>query len=328
MMKRPIWNGTISFGLLNIPVVLQSAEKRVDLHFRMIDSRSNTPIRYERVNAETGEEVPWNDVVQAFEYEKGNYVILSKDDIAKVAPEGKETIEIEAFVDRQLISPMFFEKPYYLLPGKKSEKGYVLLRETLKEKKRAGIGHVIIRTRRYLCMVLAEDDMLILNLLRFHQEIVSRDEFQFPESDFKKFRISPAEIDMAAKLIDSMTVPWEAEKYIDDYRERLVALVEKRIAGNKGLVQETTDDDVSEDTTASNVVDFMDLLKKSLQKKSNAAGSEASRAANKRQNVADKPVSQARKSKSAAASGKKSPVKKTSSKKSAASEPPKKRRQS
>lgn len=324
-MKRPIWNGTISFGLLNIPVVLQSAEKRVDLHFRMIDSRSNTPIRYERVNAETGEEVPWNDVVQAFEYEKGNYVILSKDDIAKVAPEGKETIEIEAFVDRQLISPMFFEKPYYLLPGKKSEKGYVLLRETLKEKNRGGIGHVIIRTRRYLCIVLAEDDMLILNLLRFHQEIVSRDEFQFPESDFKKFRISQAEIDMATKLVDSMTVPWQAEKYIDDYRERLVALVEKRIAGNKGLVQEP-EEDAAEETTASNVVDFMDLLKKSLQKKGGAAPAQKSVSTDKKDE--EKPKRRGTRNKSSTIPAKKSTAKKSASKKSVGSEAASKRRRS
>jgi DNA end-binding protein Ku len=324
-MKRPIWNGTISFGLLNIPVVLQSAEKRVDLHFRMIDSRSNTPIRYERVNAETGEEVPWNDVVQAFEYEKGNYVILSKDDIAKVAPEGKETIEIEAFVDRQLISPMFFEKPYYLLPGKKSEKGYVLLRETLNEKNRGGIGHVIIRTRRYLCIVLAEDDMLILNLLRFHQEIVSRDEFQFPESDFKKFRISQAEIDMATKLVDSMTVPWQAEKYIDDYRERLVALVEKRIAGNKGLVQEP-EEDAAEETTASNVVDFMDLLKKSLQKKGGAAPAQKSVSTDKKDE--EKPKRRGTRNKSSTIPAKKSTAKKSSSKKSVGSEAASKRRRS
>lgn len=280
-MKRPIWNGTISFGLLNIPVVLQSAERRVDLHFRMIDSRSKTPIRYERVNSETGEEVPWQDIVQAFEYQKGDYVILSKDDIAKVAPEGKETIEIEAFIDRSEISPMYFEKPYYLLPGKKSEKGYVLLRETLKEQGRVGIGHVIIRTRRYLCAVLAEDDMLILNLLRFHQEVVDRDEFEFPESDFKKFRISNAEIDMAAKLIDSMTLPWKPAEYIDDYRQRLVALVEKRLERQQGLVHEVEDDGQEAETTASNVIDFMDLLKKSLQKKAGDTDS-ASKAVTKK----------------------------------------------
>ena len=274
-MKRPIWNGTISFGLLNIPVVLQAAEKRVDLHFRMIDSRSNKPIRYERVNSETGEEVPWQDIVQAFEYEKGNYVILSKDDIAKVAPEGKETIEIEAFVDRAEISPLYFEKPYYLLPGKKAEKGYVLLRETLNEKNRAGIGHVIIRTRRYLCVVLAEGDMLILNLLRFEQEVVDRAEFEFPENDYKKWRISHAEIDMATKLIDSMTVPWNPADYIDDYRERLIALVEKRLAGKKGLVHEEAEDAHAEEATASNVIDFMDLLKKSLKKKASTNADES-----------------------------------------------------
>src|SRR5690606_1765677 len=116
-MPRPVWNGMISFGLLNIPVSLIAAEKRVDLHFRMIDSRNNQPVRYERVNAETGEEVPWKDIVQAFEYEKGNYVVLSKEDIQRAAPEGKESIDIEAFVDRGAIDMVYYEKPYYLLPG-------------------------------------------------------------------------------------------------------------------------------------------------------------------------------------------------------------------
>ncbi|MDB6060319.1 MAG: Ku protein [Verrucomicrobiaceae bacterium] len=263
-MARPIWNGIISFGLLNVPVSLQSAEKRVDLHFRMIDSRTNKPIRYERVNSETGEEVPWKNIVQAFEYEKGNYVVLSKEEIAKAAPEGKETIEIAAFVERDSITPLYFEKPYYLLPGKKAEKGYVLLREILQNTQRVGIGHVIIRTRRYLCAVLAIDRMLVLNLLRFAQEVVSPDEFEFPETDLKKFRITKAEIDMATQLIDTMSVPWNPESYIDDHRQRLSELVEKQLASKKGLIHE--DEDADEPTeAATNVVDFMALLKKSLQ---------------------------------------------------------------
>lgn len=137
-MARPIWTGTLSFGLLNVPVSLMSGERSVDLHFRMLDSRSNTPIRYERVNAETGDEVPWKDIVKAFEYKKGSYVVLDPDDIKAASAEGREAVEVEAFVDAASIGPEYFEKPYVLVPGKKAEKGYVLLRETLKRTGKIG----------------------------------------------------------------------------------------------------------------------------------------------------------------------------------------------
>lgn len=263
-MPRPVWNGVISFGLLNIPVSLMSAERRVDLHFRMVDSRNNKPVRYERVNTETGEEVPWKDIVQAFEYEKGNYVVLSKEEIASASPEGKESIDIEAFVDRSNINVTYFEKPYYLLPGKKSEKGYVLLRELLREKNCVGIGHVIIRTRRYLCAVLPIDRMLVLNLLRFHQELVAPDSFDLPADDLKQFRVNKRELDMAGQLVDSMTIPWRPEDFIDDYRERLSAIVEKRLASKQGLVRETEEHESDVEEAATNVVDFMSLLEQSL----------------------------------------------------------------
>jgi DNA end-binding protein Ku len=272
-MARPLWNGVISFGLLNIPISLQSAERRVDLHFRMIDNRSQKPIRYERVNAETGEEVPWKDIVQAFEYKKGNYVVLSKEDIAAAAPHGKESIDIDAFVDRDAISPMYFEKPYYLIPGKKAEKGYALLRTILKTTHRAGIGYVIIRTRRYLAAVLVEGEALVLNLLRFQQEVVGAEDFSFPPDDLRALRISSREIEMAKQLVDSMTVKWDVASYTDDYRETLMKIVEKRLGSKRGLIQEVPEE--PEVDTATNVVDFMALLKQSLQKKGGSRGEKA-----------------------------------------------------
>jgi DNA end-binding protein Ku len=270
-MPRPIWNGVISFGLLNVPVALYTGEKRVDLHFRMVDSRSKTPIRYERVNAETGEEVPWKDIVQAFEYEKGNYVVLSEAELASVAPEGKESIELDEFVERSAIPSEFFEKPYYLVAGKKAEKGYVLLREVLRRRDLAGIGHVMIRTRRYLCAVLVRDDALVLNLLRFQQEIVPLKDFSFPDANLKALRISTRELEMAEQLIESMTVGWEPARYVDDYRERLVKLVDKHVAKKQGLVRETAADESEPENAATNVVDFMALLKNSLQGKRKVA---------------------------------------------------------
>jgi DNA end-binding protein Ku len=264
IMARPIWTGIISFGLLNVPVGLYSAERRVDLHFRMLDSRDNKPIRYERVNAETGEEVPWKNIVKAFEYEKGNYVVLQDEDLDAVAPEGKETIDIESFVDRTAINPMYYEKPYYLVPGKKAEKGYVLLRETLRKTDRVGLGHVIIRARRYLSIVMVVDDALVLNLLRFGQELVPSSSFNFPSDDLKAYRITPRELEMAEQLVESMAAPWEPEGYRDDYRERLSDIVEQRLASKENVVYRDERAEEVPENAATNVVDFTALLKQSL----------------------------------------------------------------
>ena len=215
MAARPIWNGTITFGLLNIPVQLMPGERHVDLHFRMLDSRNNARIRYERVNEETGEEVPWKEVVKAFEYDKGNYVVLDKEDFAKAAPESTESVDIEAFVDATDIGPEYFEKPYYLVPAKKAEKGYVLLRETLKRLKTAGLARVVIRTREYLALVLPRDDALLLMLLRYPQEIVAEDEYAFPDKKISAYRVSQKELDMAETLVKSMVGKWKPDAYKD-----------------------------------------------------------------------------------------------------------------
>ena len=189
-MARPIWTGTISFGLLNIPIRLMTAERRVDLHFRMLDSRDQSPVRYERVNAETGDEVPWKDIVKAFEYDKGSYVVMEKEDFDKAAPESTESVDIEAFIDPAQIGPEYYEKPYYLVPNKKAEKGYVLLRDTLRQSGLAGLARVVIRTRQYLSLILPREDALILILVRFPQELVPAEEYDFPSAEQGSYRIS------------------------------------------------------------------------------------------------------------------------------------------
>lgn len=266
-MARPIWTGTLSFGLLNVPVSLMPGEHSVDLHFRMLDNRSNTPVRYERVNAETGEEVPWKEIVKAFEYEKGSYVVLEPDDIKSAASEGREAVEVKAFVDAGSIGPEYFEKPYILVPGKKAEKGYVLLRETLKRTGKIGIARVVIRTREYLCAVMPRDNSLLLMLLRYPQELVDADDYKIPEGAVSEYRISPKEMEMATQLIDSMSDEWTPGDYRDEFRERLHAVIEKRLK-SKGVVTPPTEDEGEAPENAStNVVDFMALLQKSLETK-------------------------------------------------------------
>lgn len=262
-MARPIWTGTLSFGLLNVPVSLMSGERRVDLHFRMLDSRNNKPVRYERVNAETGDEVPWKDIVKAFEYNKGSYVVLKPEDIKSAAPESHESIDVEAFVDADAIGPQFFEKPYFLVPGKKAEKGYVLLRETLRKTKRVGIARVVIRTREYLCAVIPQGDALVLNLLRYAQELVDPQDYAFPAKGVAAYRISKSELTMAEQLIESMAGEWSPGDFKDEFRARLSKVIEKRIKG-KGVVKALEEPDNLPADAATNVVDFMALLKKSV----------------------------------------------------------------
>jgi DNA end-binding protein Ku len=278
-MARPIWNGTISFGLLNVPVQLHSGERSVDLHFRMLDSRDNTPVRYERVNSETGEEVPWKEIVKGFEYTKGSYVVIDEQDIRKAAPESTETVEIEAFCDRDEIDPMYFEKPYYLVPSKKAEKGYVLLREVLAKTNKVGIARVVIRTRQYLAALSPRGDALMLDLMRFPQEIVKADEFELPKGNSKSYRVTPAELSMATQLIEAMTKKWSADDYQDEFRAKLRKIIDDQIARQKGkkVREQTEEAEPAEATT--NVVDFMELLKRSLHKDGKKGGRAAPRKA-------------------------------------------------
>jgi DNA end-binding protein Ku len=267
-MARPIWNGTLSFGLLNIPIQLMPGERKADeIHFRMLDARNKAPVRYERVNAETGEEVPWKEIVKAYEYSKGNYVVLDPEDIAAAASEHKEVIEMEAFVEREAISPAYLEKPYVLVPGKKAEKGYVLLREVLEKTRRVGIGRVVIRTREYLAMVLPQDDALMLILLRFPQELVDLSDYKLPEGGAAKWKISAKEMEMATTLLESMADEWKPEDYKDEFRERMAEVIRKRIKQKGATTTVEDEEEATPHDATTNVVDFMALLKQSLEKK-------------------------------------------------------------
>ena len=263
-MARPIWTGTLSFGLLNVPVSLMSGERKVDLHFRMLDSRDKKPIRFERVNADTGDEVPWKEIVKAFEYDKGSYVIVEEQDIRSAAPESHETVEVETFVDAADIDPRYFEKPYILVPGKKAEKGYVLLRETLRDTGKVGIAKVVIRTREYLAAVMPQGDALILLLLRYQQEVVDPEDFKLPSGAVSEYRITAKEQEMAKQLIESMSGKWQPEDYHDEFRGKLEQILRKRIQAKGGTTQVDDEPAPYEDATT-NVVDFMSLLQKSLQ---------------------------------------------------------------
>ena len=262
-MARPVWSGTLSFGLLNIPVSLMSGERRTDISFRMLDARNNAPIRYERVNAETGDEVPWKDIVKAFEYDKGSYVVLEPEDIKSAAPESHDAIEVEGFVAGDAISPQYFEKPYVLVPAKKAEKGYVLLREALARTGKIGIARVVIRTRESLCAVMPQGNALLLLMMRYPQELVDISEYNIPEGGRGDYRINPKELEFSEQLIDTMSTDWQPEDYQDQFRERLQKVIKERMKAH-GVVKGEEEEHEHAEGAATNVVDFMSLLQQSI----------------------------------------------------------------
>ncbi|WP_287595295.1 Ku protein [Thermomonas sp.] len=274
-MPRPIWSGSLSFGLLNIPVQLMAGTRTTDLSFRMLDARDKSPIRYERVNAETGEEVPWKEIVKAFEYDKGSYVVLEQEDIRSAAPESHDAIEVEAFVDVEAIGPQYFEKPYVLVPAKRAEKGYVLLRETLKRTGRMGIARIVIRTRENLCALLPQGDALLLVMMRYPQELVDAGDYALPAGQAGDYRISPRELEMAEALIASMESEWKPAGYRDEFRARLQKVIEKRIKAKGGKVRKSLEEPALRDDATTNVVDFMSLLQKSIDAKRRTPASKA-----------------------------------------------------
>ncbi len=262
-MARPVWTGTLSFGLLNIPVSLMTGERKTDISFRMLDSRNKAPVRYERVNAETGEEVPWKDIVKAFEYEKGSYVVLEQEDIASAAPESHDAIEVEAFVEADAVGPRYFEKPYVLVPAKKAEKGYVLLREALQKTGKIGIARVVIRTREHLCAVIPHENALLLMMMRYPQELVDIGEYNIPEGAKGDYRISAKELAFSEQLIETMSGEWDPEAYHDEFRERLQKVIQERMKAD-GVVKRAAEEPEVEEGAATNVVDFMSLLQQSI----------------------------------------------------------------
>ncbi|MGO1541435.1 MAG: Ku protein [Luteimonas sp.] len=306
-MARPIWTGTLSFGLLNIPVRLMAGERRVDLQFRMLDSRNNARVRYERVNEETGEEVPWKEIVKAFEYDKGAYVVIEEDDIAAASPERRETIDIDVFVDAAEIGPEYFDKPYVLEPAAKAEKGYVLLRDVLARTGKAGIGRVVIRTREYLAAVLPRDDALVMLVLRFAQELVDPEEYRLPEGKSGKWKISEREVEMAEQLISSMSGDWDPDQFKDDFRVRLQKVIEERVRSKSIVQDEDHEDERPPEGAATNVIDFAELLKRSLEKKGGKRGGKtAKKSARKAAKKTKKAAKKATKKSAAKSGGKKS----------------------
>jgi DNA end-binding protein Ku len=263
-MPRGLWKGAISFGLVNVPVELFSAEKRsAEIDLTMLDKRDLAPVGYKRVNKATGKEVPWSEVVKGYEYEDEKYVVLSAEDFRRANVEAAKTVDIQAFVDLKEIPALFFERPYYLAPGRRGEKAYALLRDAMAKAGKAGIATVVIRTKQYLAALVPQDDALILNTLRYQDELKSAKDLDIPEK-LKGAKATSKELDMALTLIEDMADDWKPEKYRDTYHEDLMQRIEEKIKA--GQTEEITEPEKEErPAKGAEVIDLMSLLKKSVE---------------------------------------------------------------
>jgi DNA end-binding protein Ku len=262
-MARGLWKGAISFGLVNVPVELFSAEKRsAEIDLTMLDKRDLSPVGYKRYNKATGQDVPWAEIVKGYEYEDDKYVVLSEEDFRRANVEASKTVDIQAFVDLKEIAPLFFETPYYLAPGRRGEKAYALLRDAMKKSGKAGIATVLIRTRQYLAAVIAQDEMLVMETLRYADALKGVEELGIPSAALTQ-KASAKEIDMALRLIEDMSEKWQPEKFKDTYRDDLMARIEQKI--RQGQTQEITQPEKGEaEPAGADVIDLMALLKQSV----------------------------------------------------------------
>jgi len=266
---RSLWKGAITFGLVHIPIGLYSATEETDVDFDWLDRRTMDPVGYKRINKRTGKEIDSKDVVKGVEHGKGNYVVLSPEEIAEAFPRSTQTIEIEAFVELGEVPFVYLERPYYTAPINKGEKVYALLREALRDSGKAGLAKVVIHSKQHLAVLVPMGPVLVLNLLRWGGEIRSWADLPLPAES--KGQLKPAELKMAGQLIEGMSGKWSAEDYRDSFSEAISKLVEaKAKAGNTETVAPLEE---APQGQGAEVIDLTELLRRSL--KGGGEGSKA-----------------------------------------------------
>src|SRR5437667_3380917 len=215
---RAIWKGSISFSLVNIPISLYPATRSEDLKFRLLRKSDLSPVNYKRVAEADGKEVPWEEIVKGYEYEKGRFVVLKDEDFKRADIEATQSVDIVQFVTLEEIDPVFFDRPYYLEPDKKGAKAYALLLQSLKKNDKVGIAKVVIKTRQHLAAVKPEKNALVLELMHFAEELIDYNQLQIPG----QLAVGAKELDMANELIGRMAGKWEPDKYQDEYKHALL----------------------------------------------------------------------------------------------------------
>lgn len=257
---RGIWSGSISFGLLQIPVTLFTAESRRDeIHFRLLDKEHLAPIKYERVSSATGKPVPWDKIVKGYEYEKDEFVVLEPEDLAKANVRATQTLDIQDFVPMDDIDPAYFETPYYIVPQKRATKAYVLLRDALRHKKAAAIATFVLRTREHLCALMPVGDAIMLETLRFGHELKPAEDMPLPTKSDSGL-VGDREQQMAEQLVEGMMTEWDPSKYRDRYYADVMKMIEEKAKTGTTRQKHTQ----VPGKVATDVVDLLDLLKKSV----------------------------------------------------------------
>lgn len=266
--RRPkglVWNGLVSFGLVNIPVSLHSGESVKELHFTMLDRRDLSPIGYRKINKSTGDEVPAGRIVKGFRLDDGRYVTLTEEDFRRASPERTQRIEIHSFVDGARIDPAYFERPYYLEPAPKHEKAYALLREAMKRAGRIGVATIVLRARQHLAALMPRGPALTLELLRYPEELRDPGDLHLPAEG--SGGLSEGELAMAERLIEDLAAPWKPERFKDDYRGELLDFIEKKAKAGKAEAGPAA---AKPRGSATPPGDIMALLKKSLERRPRA----------------------------------------------------------
>ncbi len=281
-MPRSIWKGSISFGLVHIPVALYPAVSSDDIDFDWLDKRTMAPIGYRRFNKETGKEVDKKFIVRGYQYEQGRYVVLSDEEIRAVNAKTTQSVEILCFADLKEVSFLYLETPYYLAPEKKGEKVYALLREALKKSGKIGIAHVVMHTKQHLAALIPSGNALVLNTLRWSGELRNVKDLDLPADGVKATGIREKELSMAEQLIGDMTERLNLAKFRDTFRDDILALVKRKVKAGKTEVVETPEA-APQESMPSNVIDLTELLKRSLHGRK--AGSSRSPAAKVRKRV-------------------------------------------
>jgi DNA end-binding protein Ku len=267
-MARAIWKGALSFGLVNIPVEVHTAVRDNRPRFRMLHAKDKSPISFERVCQKDGEPVAWEDIVKGFEYEKGRFVVLTKEDFESAALERTRRIDVLDFVKAESIDDRFFDKPYYLTPGQGGDEAYALLREAIRDSGRIGVAKFILRDVQHLAAVEAIDQALVVSTLRFPDELVDTESLKFPTAK----AVRKQDRELAKTLIDNLSSEWNPEKYKDDYTENLMRVIKARMKGKEAKLV------LDERPRDSNVVNLMERLRASL----DAAGGKSKARAKKR----------------------------------------------
>lgn len=262
-MPHAIWKGSLRFGLVTIPVAVHPAESPDDLDFGLLDRRSLAPVGYRRINKSTGKELPASEIVRGYEVSEGRWVVLSDADLKRANPEATQSVDIFAFVGRDEIAPIYYDRPYYLAPLKHGEKAYALLREALARSGRQALARVVLRTRQHVAAVYPLERALVLNLLRFAHELRDPAAYELPPAGLSKLGLSAKEVEMAERLIDGMVEAWEPARYKDEYRDDLLALI-RRKSKSAGKAEGEAVAPAARAPKAQ-VVDLMALLKKSVE---------------------------------------------------------------